>query len=267
MERKKEFMSNIVWEHVLFDYIVPYKDMNRFCTPTFIGHKDSEPLLDKKLPDRLRDLSAAAPDMNIDIYSNGVLLPRWRDRGEDFMEFLASLPNKCRYLMSFHPHNRDGSANTYSETMLYLREVLRNPPRNVEFITVSHKSKWVTEAMQELWKRWWDGYPITVHSNCSINPWTGRIEEATCHFNGCPYGDFGHMFFGVTGNVIACCVDLEEEIVFGNVLQDDPAVMVATLEAFYADQRAGNWKHQVCADCYGQKRNDLVQLGTEKVTV
>lgn len=265
MQRNATFMSDEVWEHVLFDYIVPYKDKNRFCTPTFIGHKDGEPLLNKKLPARLIDLSAAAPDMNIDIYSHGLMLPKWRERGNDFMEFLALLPNRVRYMMSYHPVNYDGSLNDYTETVHYLKRVLRDPPRNVEFITVSHKSKWVSTEVQESWRLLWNGLPITVHSNCSINPWTGRIEETTCHFNGCPYGDFGHMFFGVTGNVIACCMDLEEEIVFGNVLKDSPEAMVTALEQFYADQRAGNWKHQVCADCYGQKRNDLVQVGTEKV--
>lgn len=267
MKRKQQFMDDVVWQTILHKYIVPYRNMNKFCTPTFIGHKDSEPLVCKKLPERLLDLSHVCPDMNIDIYSNGVLLPKWAERGRDFMEILNSLPNKVRYLMSFHPYNHDGSQNDYTSTVKYLSRVLRNPPPNVEFITVSHKSKWVTEGMQEAWRLTWVGLPITVHSNCSLNPWTGRIEEATCHFNGCPYGDFGHLFIGVTGNIIACCMDLEEEIVFGNVMRDDPAEMVAKLEAFYADQRAGNWKHQVCANCYGQKRSDLVPLGTGRVAV
>lgn len=272
MVRKREHMSDEVWETILNQYVVPYKYHNMrdsYCPPTMILHKDSEPLIDRKLPDRLRDIALVSPDMKIDIYSNGVLLPKWRDRGQDFFDLLRSLPNRVRYLMSFHPHNHDGSVNDYSETKTYLKEVLRNPPPNVEFITVSHRSKWVTSAMQESWQQWWTGLPITVHSNCTINPWTGRIteEEGMAHFNGCPYGDFGHMFFGVTGNVIACCLDLEEEIIFGNVLQNTPPDMIAALEAFYADQRAGKWKHQVCADCYGQKRNDLVKLGTEKVVV
>lgn len=267
MERKREFMSDEVWETILNDYVVPYKNMNRSCTPTVILHKDSEPLIDKKLSSKLCGIAQLAPDMNIDIYSNGVLLPKWRDRGHDFFDILASLPNRVRYLMSYHPVNHDGSINDYNETVLYLKSVLRDPPRNVEFITTSHRSKHVSAEVQESWRLLWHGLPITVHSNCTINPWTGRIteEEGLAKFNGCPYGDFGHMFFGCTGNVIACCLDLEEEIVFGNVLKDKPSEVVAKLDAFYADQRAGNWKHQVCADCYGQKRGDKVQLGTERV--
>src|SRR5207245_2937174 len=94
MERKREFMSDEVWDVILHKYIVPYRHINQFCPPTFIGHKDSEPLIDKKLPARLRSLSDVAPDMNIDVYSNGVLLPTWQDRGRDFIDFLGSLPNK-----------------------------------------------------------------------------------------------------------------------------------------------------------------------------
>jgi radical SAM protein with 4Fe4S-binding SPASM domain len=267
MERQRAFMSDEVWQAILHRYVVPYKDRNRFCPPTFIGHKDGEPLLNKALPDRLTDLSVVASDMKIDIYSHGLMLPKWAARGEDFIDFLGTLPNHCRYLMSFHPHNHDGSSNAYTPVMLYLREKLRNPPPNVEFITVSHKSKWVTEAMQESWRQWWAGLPITVHSNASLNPWTGRIEEeGTVKFSGCPYGDFGHWFFGATGNIIACCLDLEEEIILGNVLKDDPEEMFQKTAAFYADQRAKKVDHAVCHNCHGlpPAPGRLVSLGLLK---
>ena len=265
MQRKQEFMSDEVWQTILNRYIVPYQYTNQFCPPTFIGHKDSEPLLDKKLPMRLRGLATVAPDMKIDIYSNGVLLPIWAKRGQDFMQILAGLPNRVRFMMSYHPRNHDNTYNDYLETILYLKDVLRNPPPNIEFITVSHKSKYVSESMQDQWRACWDGLPITVHSNCTINPWTGRIESDLC-FNGCPYSDFGHWFFGTTGNVIACCLDLEEEIVLGNVMQDDPAELFARTEAFYAEQRRildAKERHPrgVCSNCYGQKREELIQLG------
>jgi hypothetical protein len=259
-------MSTAVWETILHRYIVPYRDRNSFCPPTFIGHKDGEPLLNKSLPDRLLSLAAVAPDMKIDIYSHGLMLPKWRDRGQDFFEFLSCLPNKVRYMMSYHPRNHDDSHNDYAPVVQYLAKVLLNPPSNVEFITVSHKSKWVTQDMQEGWRRVWAGLPITVHANCSINPWTGRMEEhATCHYNGCPYSDFGHWFFGATGNVIACCLDLEEEIVLGNVMTHDPTEMFEKTSSFYEMQRKTLEEkkivtHPVCANCFGQKRTDLVQL-------
>ena len=277
MVREREFMSDKVWETILYKYIAPYRHLNAYCPPTFIGHKDGEPLLNKKFPDQLRSLSAVAPDMKIDIYSHGLMLPVLAKQGRDLFEFLATLPNQVRYMMSFHPRNHNNTINDYESAVVpYLRGVLNNPPRNVEFITVSHKSKWVSEDMQEAWRLTWHGYPITVHKNCSINPWTGRMEDqATCHYNGCPYSDFGHWFFGVSGNVIACCLDLEEEIVLGNVLRDDPAEMFERTSVFYERQRtildavqrspsidpASLVDHQVCTNCFGGKRSDLVQLG------
>lgn len=275
MQRERKFMADDVWEKILYDYIVPYRHANLFCPPTFIGHKDGEPLLNKKLPDRLRSLAAVVPDMKIDIYSHGLMLPRWKERGKDFMEFLASLaPTQVRYMMSYHPRNHDDTVNDYGPVVEYLSRVLLDPPRNVEFITVSHKSKWVSEAMQEAWRLTWARLPITVHSNCSINPWTGRMEDiATCHYNGCPYSDFGHWFFGATGNVIACCLDLEEEIVLGNVLDGtDPLQMFTRTELFYKEQRRileAKELHPrgVCRNCFGQKRDDLIQVSFGGVNI
>jgi len=267
MQRERKFMDDKVWKTILLDYIVPYRYYNSFCPPTFIGHKDGEPLLNKQFPDRLVELALAAPDMKVDIYSHGLMLPKLYKQGRDFFRFLDDLPLQVRYMMSYHPVNHDGSGNDYKDVIMYLTDVLlTRKPSNVEFITVSHKSKWVTEKMQLEWKQTWEGLPITVHSNCSINPWTGRMEDiATCHYNGCPYSDFGHWFFGVTGNVIACCLDLEEEIVLGNVLESSPEILFERTKNFYARQReilSNKQKvdHPVCANCFGQDRS-LMDIG------
>lgn len=266
MERPRAFMDDEVWHKILYDFIAPYKDVNRFCPPTFIGHKDGEPLLNKQLPERLKELSEIVPDMKIDIYSHGLMLPELAAQSRDFIEFLGSLPNLSRYLMSYHPFNHDGSANDYADTIVYLQHELRNPPGNIEFITVSHRSKWVTAERQDEWEQHWLGLPIKVHKNCELNPWTGRIEESTVKFNGCPYADFGHWFFGVTGNIIACCLDLEEEIVLGNVMEHNREELFKRTDQFYKRQRVllaekKPVDYQVCANCYGQERTDLIQLG------
>lgn len=269
MQRARTFMKDDVFDAILHNYIVPYRHVNSFCPPTFIGHKDGEPLLNKDLPRRLSAIASTVPDIKIDIYSHGLMLPKWRERGKDFIDFLGTLPCKVRYMMSYHPVNHDDSVNDYEPVVTYLKHILLAPPPNVEFISVSHKSKWVSEEVQEAWVQTWMGLPITVHKNCSINPWTGRMEDiATCKYNGCPYADFGHWFFGVTGNVVACCLDLEEEIVLGNVLKDSPSDMFAITDKFYAEQRRLLTErapviHQVCANCFGQQRVDIIQLGAE----
>lgn len=271
MERDRKFMTDEIWNIILNKYIIPYRFINSFSPPTFIGHKDGEPLLNKKFFDRLTSLSNACPDIKIDIYSHGLMLPILAKQGKDLFQFLSGLPNQIRYLMSYHPYNHDGSENNYDSTFTYLYKILKySKPSNVEFISVSHKSKWVNEEKQQEWKCQWEGLPITVHCNASLNPWTGRIqEEGTTRFNGCPYGDFGHWFFGVTGNVIACCLDLEEEIVLGNVLTHDPQEMFDKTNQFYIEQRRTQEEkrrpaYEVCYNCYGydrEEKKDLLQIG------
>lgn len=274
MERKGRFMTREVFDTILYKYVLPYKDVNRFCPPTVIPHKDGESTLHKEYDAFIRAISDADPSLKIDIYTHGLTLPK----KPGFLEFLGSLPSQLRMLMSFHFFNGDGSANDYTATDALVRKYLDEGrwPHNVELILTSHVVKPMTAERLAEWKATWRHYIDTgrvsaVHANVSLNPWAGRMEDiATCHYNGCPYSDFGHWFFGATGNVIACCLDLEEEIVLGNVLKDDPAYMFAKTEAFYAEQRRileskELHPHGVCRNCFGQHRDakpELMQLGS-----
>lgn len=269
MERKRQFMDREVFSTILHKYIVPYQHVNtpKDGRPTFIGHKDGETLLNKQYPEMLKEVSnAVGSGMNIDVYTHGLLLPKWRERGHDFIDFLGSLPNRCRLLVSFHFNNIEGTVNDYTETTAYLKDAIQTRPPNVEIILVSHLVSPMTKETLNDWRETWRpeiDRGIAVHANASINPWTGRIEDPNCsHFNGCPYGDFGHWFFGVTGNLIACCMDLEEEITFGNVMFDDPAEMFEKVKAFYAAQTRREVQFDVCANCFGlEPFPKLVQLG------
>jgi MoaA/NifB/PqqE/SkfB family radical SAM enzyme len=273
MERKRQHMPPEIWDTILKKYVIPFKHHGgeRESPPTLIPHKDGEALLNKNFPAFLRSAADADPTFKIDIYSHGLLLPR----KPDFIPFLGSLPNKVRLMVSFHFYNHDGTKNDYAELTHYLRGLIdaAQIPRNVELIIVSHEIAPMTAELLAAWKADWLPYIgphlSAVHCNASINPWTGLMEDvATCHYDGCPYADFGHMFFGATGNVVACCMDLEEEIIFGNVMTDDPQEMVAKLDAFYAEQRRIQKEklraaHGVCANCYGQKRSDLIDIGVK----
>ncbi len=279
MQRKREFMSMEVWDTILRDYVLPYKDVNSICPPTVIPHKDGEPLLNRKLPDMLKTISDLDSSLHVDIYSHGLLLPKLK---YDFIGMLASLRNKVRLLVSFHFHNFDGTKNDYAETVLYFVRLFEGGviPSNVELIFASHivapETQSTLDAWKESWRRFVDQKKVTVHSNASINPWTGRIDDPNVmKFDCCPYDAFFSMFFGVTGNVIACCMDLEEEIVFGNVMEDDPDEMFSVVDKFHAEQRRikqekTGLKHEVCRNCFGMGvRQDvgfdlnLVSLGTK----
>jgi hypothetical protein len=277
MERKGGFMRREVFDAILHKYVIPYKNYDssayfnsrNTCPPTVILHKDGESTLHKEYDEFIKAVSDADPSLKIDIYTHGLTLPK----KPGFLDFLGSLPSRLRMLVSFHFYNGDGSANDYAATDALIRNRLdegRWPP-NVELILASHLVRPMTIERLNEWRSTWQKYidqGLAVHANVGLNPWTGRIKEpGTVEFNGCPYGDFGHAFFGVTGNIIACCLDLEEEIIFGNVMTDDSATMIAKLDAFYAEQRRiaaerTGLVHGVCANCFGlPKPEELVQLG------
>lgn len=259
-------VSREVWDAILARYLVPFQQVNAHLNPpTLVPHKDGEPLLHKGLPELLKAASDAAPDIHIDIYSHGLLLPK----KPGFIDFLASLPNKVRLLVSFHFFNHDGSENDYQWTTLFLRDLLGKPlPPNLEVILASHLIPPMTRERLDEWKASWkwaeDAGRATVHANVSINPWTGLITApGVVKFTGCPYERFDHMFFGATGSIVACCMDLEEEVVFGNVMVDDPQRILETVRDFYAAQRRREVTKGLCHDCFGLPpvERPLVQLG------
>ena len=262
MQRKRESMTMEVWQTIIDRYVIPFRHINANGPPAILPHKDGESLLHKELPVMLAYAASKVPEANIDIYTHGLLLPR----KPDFIPFLGSLPNKVRLLISFHFYNHDGSENDYGPLADYLRQAIPNRPRNVEIILASHLIAPMTRDRLESWANEWRPYGISVHANANINPWTGLMNEVATSPSPkmCIYEQFHHMFFGVTGNVIACCLDLEEEIVFGNVMRDDPEVMFGTVGAFYAAQRRREHPHIVCNDCYGlprgPKQEELLQL-------
>lgn len=259
MERERKMMSLEVFQTILKKYVVPFKDRNRHCPPTVIMHKDGEPWLNKRLPEMLKMVSAADPTLSIDIYTHGLQMKR------EHFDLFYSLPNPKRLLMSFHFWNHDGTQNDYTATTQLVKDMLNYQSQHgkrIEIILVSHMIRPMTKRQLQDWKRTWDGYEsrgaVTVHANVNINPWTGLIEEpGITSFESCPYGDFGHWFFGATGNVIACCLDLEEEIVFGNVMQDDPEAMFKKLTQFYADVSSKKLDNQVCRYCLGVEKRPV----------
>jgi len=249
MKRPRVSMDLDLFKRIVLGYVYRFRDHNRHLgPPTIIMHKDGEPLLNKRLPDMLEFLAGFDPSLFIDIYSHGLLLT------EDFVKLLGNLPNKVRLLVTYHFHNHDGTTNDYTETTRLLRKVLAWGRQNgPEIILATHRVQASTDEEIARWRAIWRPYEatgrVTVHDNSQINPWAGRIDEPNCiSFDQCPYDNFGHMFFGATGNVVACCMDLEEDIVLGHV-DDDPQEVFTRLTAFYAKQARGEFDHDICRKC------------------
>lgn len=270
MKRQRHMMGFPVWDAIMRKYAVPYHRKNEHLgPPTLIPSKDGESLLNKQFPNFLSLAAELVPDMQIDVYTNGLQFPLLKF---NFLDFLGSLPNKCRLVVSFHFTNHDGSTNDYRATSAWLKKALRRKPANVEVVFLSHLIAPQTRERLSEWKESWReeirAQKVSVRIGVGVSPWAGAMKDvATYEHRGCLYKDFGTLVVGATGNVVSCSLDLDEEIVHGNVMEDDPEKVMARLEAFYQARRYGKPGHPLCWDCYGKGprldkvQPDLIQIG------
>ena len=243
MQRERNDMAKDVFDTILHDYIVPHE------AGTVILHKDGEPLLHPHLKDIVTKIAEVSP-AKIDIYTNGLLLKK------SFVEFLTSIQNKVWLLVSFHFHNHKGKQYSYTDTFKELESILQMAHKNVELVFATHVTDFADTWFLDRWKEYWENFVSeegmlrAVHINTAINPWTGLIkQENNSSFDACPYADGEHFFIGVTGNVIACCMDLEEEIVFGNVMENTTDEIETARNQFYTDMRTKGVSDDVCKRC------------------
>jgi organic radical activating enzyme len=259
MKRKRQFMDDNVFTRVL-EYICKMPDERKIkgYPPTIICHKDGEPLLHPRFEKYIKEISDAQPDYRFNIYTNGLKLTR------AFIDFLESLPNETRLLISYHFYNGNGELNDYTEVNYILNECFSKTFKKVEFILTSHVNRFCSNEFLTKWERDFNAkymYAKTapfVAFNTHINPWTDLIhEENTVTFDGCPYMDFGHLFIGVTGNVIPCCMDLEEELVQGNIMEDPYNRIFDRMHRFYERLQQKRNFEPLCLKC--MKGSDYVR--------
>lgn len=243
MERKRAHMSMDIFEKIKEDYI------QHLNFGTIIFHKDGEPLLHPNFDEMVQSISEVS-SAKFDLYTNGIFLT------QDVIGLLGSLQNKCVIFISFHFENADGSKNDYEEKSEEIRNIIINANDNIEFVMVSHIIREEDRKRLEDWKQSWDMFRAqnprlsAVHINEHINPWCERITVGNLvSFEGCPYGDGEHLFIGSTGNVLPCCMDLEEEIVFGNVLSDRKEDIIEKRTSFYAELARKEYNYDLCRKC------------------
>ncbi len=244
MKRSRDIMSKEVFDKVL--------DYSKEDVPgTMILQKDGEPLLHPNIKGYML-LMDSAIQTKFDIYTNGLLLTA------EFVNFLGGLKNKTRILISYHFYNANGSRNDYSRVDGEIISSLNLCHTNVEFVITTHVTDFTNESELLQWKNTWFDVAkkyrmfTAVHVNSHVNPWAGLVKQKnTIHFDGCPYADFGHFFIGVTGNVIPCCMDLEEEIVFGNILEDPKEAIMKKAKDFYKILSSKVFDRDLCKRCQG----------------
>lgn len=255
MKRERKNMTMEVLETILYDYINPLenKQAELGYPPTIILHKDGEPLLYPDLRYAMRKIADLRPEFRFNLYTNGLFLT------QGFIDFLGSLPNQIWLMISFHFHNHAGKPNDYSKLDALMEKVLNAPKiPNLDIIFTSHVTRLSKKDDLNTWAMIWKSKVpkdrLTIGINDCINPWTGLIKEDNCAaFSGCPYADFGHIFIGVTGNVIPCCMDLEEKLIIGNIMVDSPEDIYSRLDKFYSIMREKKDIPVLCRKCMGEE--------------
>lgn len=215
LKRKKESMKLETFEKIL--------EVFGGNTKAVGLSKDGEPLLHPDFNLFIDKLTAVHRGM-IDIYTNGILLT------EDKVDKLGSVPNVIRVLVTEHHYGRQGSQRKLAErTRDNLLKALKKGYDNLQFhITLHCPPKCSDGPVDEgTWEAYWKGIKansqnlMSVNLNKNINPWLGFVELSDRPKSSmCPYAISPNeqLFFGVTGNALACCVDLNEELVLGNIL-------------------------------------------------
>jgi len=249
MKRNKQDMELDTFNKLLNDYIVPLEG-NR---PAIIFHINGEPLFASNWEYMVREVSKKRPDAFIDIYTNGILLD------DKVMDVLVSLPSSFRVYVSFHFRMKNSSVLVNYKDLHYdhiERSVKRNA-RNVEFIFVSHLHDGISEDILDEWKSYWEQklklFPNRVggvHINPNINPWGELISDSHCvTFASCCYENGEHLFVGNTGNVLPCCLDLEEEMILGNIMIDSKEQIMENRNKFYSSLSNKETLGVVCRRC------------------
>lgn len=251
MERKQENMTQPVFQKIL-------QIMEPMKPETVIVHKDGEPLLHPQFDSLFSDICQLLPETKVDVYTNAYFLkPELFEKlGE------STVRNKVWFLVTMHGHKYGGEPYDLrkpSENVLNCLDIIKTKRwHNIEFIISSHKTDLVSQRHMKMFYDFWVSmkgqFPAihNVHANTHINPWGQRIEmkEGMVHYEACPYSDSNHLFIGVTGNVLPCCMDLEEEIIFGNIMTDDLEEIERKRQAFYEVMRENKVREfELCRKC------------------
>ena len=247
MRRPTMHMSDEVFARIVNDYI-PALDPD-----AVILNKDGEPLLHPKINDMLLQI-ADKTEAPIDIYTNGIPIK------QSLFDTIAKMENKVRLLVTFHYHDADGNEYDYDAVESALIDGLNTwyPNENLHMILVTHMTDFMSEEKAAAWQKRWlsisgmHPYLYAVHINRTINSWAGLIKQKnnTPPYRQCLYHHFDFLFIGVTGKVVGCCGDIEEETAFGHI-DEEPHLTMERAHAFYAQIAAekANIGYDVCRRC------------------
>lgn len=207
LDREMSYMSLDVFSKAL--------DMFLEKTTTLILSKDGEPLTYPKF-DEIFKIITERYRGKLDLYTNGVFLDTNK------IDILGNTPNEINIFVTEHVLGRDGVQDSTKTLTNFKNAVEKNYP-NLKFYLTKHS--FYGEDIEDLpWITIWNNYKnehkniAAVHLNKHKNSWLGFIGVEKYKY--CPFMEYEFTGIGVTGNVLMCCSDLNEELVVGNIIID-----------------------------------------------
>ncbi len=217
---------------------------------TLILNKDGEPLLHPKFLSEL-DIISKNYSGKLDIYTNGTYLT------EDKVDALGSLKNEVHLLITEHWNRRGNTKPSIEHTRANAIMAIEKAYPNIKIhLTMHHVEENFSEKEQE-WKREMEErkkrYPniINITVNTVINRWLGwNNMPGVVPFHSCPFLEENTVFFGVTGNMVPCCIDLNEEMILGNInTHSKEVLMINRNEVFSKLRQARHMELIPCNRC------------------
>lgn len=207
LTREKEFIS----------YETFHKAVDTFIeeTTTLILSKDGEPLMHPDFGD-LFFYAIGKYTGKVDIYTNGVFLTN------DILDILGSVPNAISIFVTDHTASRKGTQDS-TKTLANFTNAVDRGYTNISLNLTKHAFNEQTKEDTN-WLRTWNVYKhdhpnvSSIHLNSHKNSWAGFV--GTAKYDSCPFMEYEFIGVGITGNVTMCCLDLNEELVAGNILTD-----------------------------------------------
>ena len=242
LTRKEEVMPAVLF----FDVINLYGPLVK----KFTLNKDGEFLLHPEWHGLLKLLETHRKPVRIP--SNGVRL------NKSVVEKLGELKIPIKLVVTEHTVGRDVDQEKIVEEAVRpnLRNLIMNKPDNISLsIQKLHVPKLMWhDAVEDFKKVYYALHKkyggFTYKVNEDIDPWAEFNPYGGPKPVKCPYGHMKVIVVGVTGNMLLCCTDLNEECIIGNINNEQPVVLLERRRKLFKQINGTGWKELApCRRC------------------
>ena len=225
LNRKPEYMKLEIFKKIY--------DIFKSDIRGIIINKDGEPFLHNNIKEIIEYIE---PNKIIRIPTNGVFM------NNDIVDFLISRQNKIKLVLTEHILGRKPQEEIVIKTSRKNAEYLINKRKNN--ITIQIIKNYINGKDNQ------EKDFINFYTNLGIKPKINKDIDMWCdsiHFNNnqkrkkCRSGHKQVLMIGVTGNMLLCCNDLNEEYIIGNVLEENKIELMKKRDIIFNRINIGDW--------------------------